>query len=288
MSRTKLALFALSALIVAIFVISCEDWEVLGEQDPALAPAGSQVKIIATGTEEAWVFSCHPDSGLPITCDETWIEYIKAYCINDQMSDDTPTGSDVENCINNGGDPYTCAEIYCEDQKRWIDYTQMPSVLNKARVDISSIPGACGYNNSIIRAFAIMPGSEGGEGGHNEGMDGSILYGTPLNGIQLRFVALGGELYKLSDVPSQVPPLANPYVSKTDKRGKSEIKYRTPLPRYCNSAEIFFLEADIGVSISQFKVEYQVTAGTDTTTTDDDDDDDDNDDDAADDDDSAS
>ena len=160
---------------------------------------------------------------------------------------------------------------------QWVDYITNNTVIEEAEANIGSNPGSCGYLNSIVTAFVVIEDPyedqslEAGEEGA-----GVMIKGVPLNDIEVRFIADGGDMYKLSDVPGSVPPLSNPHLTRTDDRGKTEIKWRTPLPTFCNFDITYRLSADIGVSRAYTAVSFMVPAWASTEeTTDDDDDDDD-------------
>ena len=269
MRNVSLALLALIAFSGGLFVMSC------GEVDPALAPAGSVISILGS-SQTSWQYSCHEDSELPIICYDTWRNYLITYCQQNLAAD---PNSAVQDCIGQpGGTLDTCTLLVCDTQNYWLVFAEDRNVLRQAQANISVTPGACGYLNTIVSAFVTMAEEIGTSGGGSagatagSGTSGGEIEGIPLNDIEVRFIAEGGEMYKLSDLPSQVPPLANPYMTATDDRGKADIKYRTPLPTFCDYTRSFILSADIGVSIAYYQLDFTVASSTGGLEGDDDDD----------------
>ena len=267
MRTYALALFALVAIITGTIIVSC------GEVDPALAPAGASISIMGSNQTE-WTYSCHEDSNLPIVCYDTWRNYLIEYC-RLVLTEDPDQA--VQECLAGGSTLGDCTLLVCDTQNYWLTFAENRQVLLEAQTNISITVGACGYLNTIISAFVTKPDvseGAGGQSGITEGSEGSGGYirGIPMNDIEVRFIAEGGELYKLSDIPSDIPPLANPYVTRTDDRGKAEVKYRTPLPTLCDYTQSYILSADIGVSISFYQLDFTVEAGEEEEGADDDDD----------------
>jgi hypothetical protein len=254
MRTNMLVLLTVVAIVGGLILVSC------GESDPALAPAGSIITIL-TNQEVNWNYSCQNPSGLPIVCYETWVQYLVAYC-QLRQEDSVTRDDNVQECIDGGISLEECSNYWCADGNLWIDLTLDTEVLFQARGDIGSNIGSCGYLNTIVAAFVTLSTSSGSTGDSGGDTVGGSLSGTPLNDIEVRFIAQGGELYELADVPSQIPPLANPYVTATDDRGKAEVKYRTPLPTVCGSTITYVLSADIGVSQAAMSVNFTVDAGT--------------------------
>jgi hypothetical protein len=271
MRTFTLVLLALAATVAGILILfSC------GQVDPALAPAGATITLIGPG-ESTFTYSCHDASGLPIVCYDTWRDYLIAYCRLDLTNNPNQA---IEDCLAQGYKNDDCTLLVCENQNYWVNYIEDDDVISEAQANITATPGACGYMNSIISAFVLSAGSSTTGTAATGGTQGSVS-AQPMNDIELRFIAEGGEMYKLSDVPGDVPPLSNPYVTKTDERGKAEVKYRTELPTFCGYQNSFTLSADIGVARTFLTLDFVVeesgeTLGDDTTddTTDDTGDDD--------------
>jgi hypothetical protein len=250
MRKSAWALLALAAMMmgtIGVLISAC------GESDPALAPSGAKVRIVGWETEK-WEIRCSEETGLPAFCGQAFSDFMEKQCVAD--------GAGTEE----------------ECEAWWFAYDETSSdyrlAKRAARLAISNTPGACGYNNSIVTAFVekYTYGSAGDtESSETEGSTGGALGGEPMNDIELRFIAYDGEMYKLSDDPKLLPPLANPYVTRTDDRGKSEIKYRVPRPVACDFEYTYLLEADIGVSKAWVQIEFTVEEATEEDVTDDDD-----------------
>jgi hypothetical protein len=159
---------------------------------------------------------------------------------------------------------------YCQE-KGWVTTCQDPSTLTSVQTEISVNQGLyCGYEDRLIdalvtfNAFAIGTGSSGS------------TTGTPSNGMLVRWIAGGGELYQPTDDPSVVPPLTDPYYNKTDDRGISEVKYQVSRPGACGASIAYTISADVGNTSTATTFTYTVQAATvdDDTSPDDDDDND--------------
>jgi hypothetical protein len=81
---------------------------------------------------------------------------------------------------------------------------------------------------------------------------------NPLNNIEVRWTAMGGELYLPADIPGEVPPLSNPFYDKTGETGLSEIKWRIALPTACGEGMTYRIGASIGTAAASFQSDITV------------------------------
>lgn len=272
MKKVVWALLVTAAIIAGMaIIISC------GETNPGIAPAGAVISLV-TNQAVDWTYSCHAQSNLPWVCYDTWKDYLISYCILAQENDGERY-SEVDSCVDSGYALEDCAKWYCDDKGYWIDFIEDNVAQTTAQSTIGANLGSCGYMNTIVSAFVTLPGSSDSESGYEggDGATGGTISGEVMNGIEVRFISQGGEMYKLSDIPGDIAPLANPYVTETDERGKADVKYRTPLPTFCDTTLSYVLSGDIGVSQAFMTISYMVDASNADATDDDDDDDDDND-----------
>lgn len=246
MKNVVWALLIILALAMGILIISC------GEVDPALAPAGAIIELVGS-SENAWEYSCNYK--VPYPCLEELESYLVAAC-------------KVEDWPNLPEGPERDAE--CEG-RLWKQGLANDKYLNNFRDEIALEVGSCGSLNNIVTAFAYLPASTGSTTGATGENAGTSLTGEVLNDIEVRFIAVNGEMYRLSDISGAVPPLANPYLTRTDDRGKAELKYLTQFPTVCGSTTTYILSADLGVSKTEMSITFTVTAETEEEATDDDD-----------------
>jgi len=235
MKKVVWALLALSALTAGILIVSC------GETDPALAPAGAVIDIVGEG-QTKWDYSCN--FKVPYPCLEELETYLIALCI-------------VRDLPGLGGGADT--EASCKGGY-WKELLLDDSALVAFRNEIALEVGSCGALNNIITAFVYLPGLAGATTGASGENAGTALTGTVLNDVEVRFVAVNGDMYLLSDISGESDPLPNPYLDRTDDRGKAEIKYLTQFPTVCESTYTYILYADIGVSKTSITVDFSVAA----------------------------
>ncbi len=254
-----LVAFAMVLASLAI-VASC------GETDPAQAPAGAGIEFVAeTGDGEAVVFTLdygtHDVCGIeiPDSCQEAFETRMQQYCVAPYMEEFTNVTQ-------------AQAEAACKDRAVWCNYTLTPIGDNSEETlgGLAAIfdDGECGYYEQIL--VAIVSRSSGSS------TSTDVIAGVPLNGVEVRWVTQGPliELYELSDVPGEIPPLANPYMDETDDRGITELKVRFPLPIAPGTQIDRIVTVDIGVDAASYKFTVTTEEG-DTSTSDDDASDDD-------------
>ncbi|MCC6158032.1 MAG: hypothetical protein IT350_08255 [Deltaproteobacteria bacterium] len=233
-----------------------------GETDPAQAPAGAGIEFVAeTGDGEAVVFTLdygtHEICGIeiPDSCQEAFYARMEQYCVEPHMQ----RYPDKTQAV---------AEAECKDRTVWCDYTLTPISEGSSETlgALAAIfeEGECGYYEQIL--VAIVSRSSGSSASTD------VVAGVPLNGVEVRWVTQGPlfELYELSDVPGEIPPLANPYMDETDDRGITELKVRFPLPIAAGSQIDRIVTVDIGVDVASYKFTVTTEEG-DTSTGDDDD-----------------
>jgi len=261
----RLLLATLGLLIVAFGLY----WLGCGEVDPALAPTGTTVTIIGNEgeTAEENTYGCHSDWNIPDPC----FSNFRTLCINmciinvvdGKFGDFEPDAQqEYLDCLQDFSEA-TCADSFCDNSSHWIETCENRRNKTKARNAIRSKPGRCGYINylvsAVVQSAAEVIVTEGQE-----------AISKPMNNVEVRWVANGGDMYMPSDIPGQIEPLSNPYYDESDDRGLSEIKYRVPIPTGCGDNITYELWADIGVDIDKVKINMVVDDSTD----EDDDDDD--------------
>lgn len=248
MNKVLWALLALTAILTGSLFISC------GETDPALAPAGAQITILNAGY--IWSYNC--TYSVPSICFEGMKKYMQRLCVSTRMDAGDSQAEAEYDCVT-GGDWVD----FADDEKNQEDYAKM----------ILGDEDACGSLNNIITAYVSNEVSTSTTTGSEEGA--TVGSAEAMNDVEVRFIAINGEMYKLSDISGSVPPLANPYITRTDDRGKAEVKYLTHFPTSCGSVVTYILQADVGISQASVTYEFQVedaeTSDDDTTTDDDDD-----------------
>jgi len=233
MKRLLLATSLVTLLALGIYVASC------GEVDPAYAPVGSSISLLSEG--QTWEYGCS-DFGLPSSCWDAYRNWCIAACsaalINGSMPDDSDAAELYEDCQ---GEDEACAEYVCDDYNQWTDYCAIIDVLRDVGTYIQSKEGRCGYKSFIITAIVTGEAKQLIAEGGDE-------VATPMNGVEVRWITSGGEMYELDDVPGTIPPLSNPFYDETDERGLSDIKLRVPLPNGCGYEVDYVIDASIGVS----------------------------------------
>lgn len=262
MKRLLLATIGLLIVAFGLQYLGC------GETDPALAPAGSSIQIIG-GTEggatEDTTYSCDSDWNIPIPCFTSFRTFCLRMCVNDVAAgnfDNLDSGARqiFDDCPF---DEAVCADQVCDDGNYWIMTCENRLYGAAARDYIRSKAGRCGYINYLISAV-VQSSAE------VISTEGTEAVTRPMNDVEVRWVANGGEMYMPADIPGEIEPLGNPFYDQTDDRGLSEIKYRIPIPTRCGDEISYSLAADIGVdaSVAEFKMAVE-----DSTEEDDDDDD---------------
>lgn len=108
----------------------------------------------------------------------------------------------------------------------------------------------CGYLSYVVTALV--------EG--KTPVDDDDTARPPLPGVQVCWTPSAGELYKPSDVPTEVPPQNIPYCEESNDYGLSEVKYRIPLPVRCGVVKVHEITADIGVSSDSATITVTVDA----------------------------
>lgn len=243
MLKNAVAFFVVAVLAVALCLASC------GETDPAEAPAGAQ--IIFVGDNEGQLSITYggvDDYGVTWPCYEIFVDLMIDYCIAAELNEN-PTMTEAD------------AEAYCK-AGRWVVWVEDYGELAR---DALRTAGRCGYYEMIITAMVV----KGGEAAQSETAQ-SI---ETLNDIEVRWIVTNGaELYELADIPGEIPPLANPYITRTDDRGLIEVKVRVPLPNLPGSQSDYLISADIGVDASTFEIQMIAEDVSDEGTTTDDDD----------------
>ncbi len=248
MKKLLLATSTLLALTLVIYLASC------GQLDPAWAPAGSTITLVSAETIE-WEYGCS-DGNLSDACHKAFRDYCVAQCAVALQAGSFDEGEGYyKDCLSQSlGDEAFCAEYVCDDYSLWneycYDFENDLDHYGQAVDYLSTKSGRCGYANDIVSALVTR-------GISSDSATGSTAV-EPLNDVEVRWIADGGEMYEVDDVPGDVAPLANPHYSRTDERGVSEIKYRLPFPATCGSTYTYNLTADIGVDMAFFKATFTV------------------------------
>lgn len=254
-----LVAFAMVLASLAI-VASC------GETDPAQAPAGAGIQFVSeTGDGEqvttSWEFGTATICGIEVvdSCRDEFIAKMIELCTQQAYLDDPQH----ENATP------ADAEAQCKEETVWCNYTlaTVPdgtTTYGGVANSFSEELGECGYYEQILVALVSRAS------GSSTSTD--VIAGVPLNGVEVRWVTQGRflELYELSDVPGEIPPLANPYMDESDDRGITELKVRFPMPVAPGSTIDRIVTVDIGVDMASYKFTFTTEEG-DTTSGDDDD-----------------
>jgi len=238
MKRLILATCSILVLVIVIYAANC------GPTDPALAPAGSTVTL---GEDESIDFDCDPDWDIPTSCLGSFRDDCLTSCENGLIQGSNTIPEDLKTQFEScQGAPAACANEICNNRAGWMEVCAGDIGL-AIRDQIISTPGSCGYADWLVSAYVQSGG-------------GTMGLGAPLNKVEVEWIAAGGELYLIDDVPGQIQPLANPYYAETDERGISQIKYHTALPNSCGQTLSYVLAADIGVANARETFDY--AAGT--------------------------
>jgi hypothetical protein len=254
MKRLLLATFGVVSLTLVIYLASC------GQTNPAFAPVGSSITIVGT-TDQTWDFNCITDWLIPSSCYDPFRTYCVGQCelAVQQAAETESWSSDIssfqglfDTCMTQyptAGIEF-CSTVVCDESGKWRTYCEASDNLQRAYDYISSKEGRCGYQNLIISALVTKQ--------QQTASTGQTAATEPLNDVQVRWIAQGGELYEIGDVPGEVAPLANPHYDSTDERGISEVKYRLPFPNLCGSLIDYILTADIAVAQASVTLEFSV------------------------------
>lgn len=256
MKRMLIVTMSLLLVSVVFYVFGC------GEIDPALAPAGASVMLVGLEDDLQVPYECDKDWSLPDPCFNVFREYCIDTCVDDMIGGSYGKYSDAEenaykDCIDDY-DEQDCAEAVCDSQyNAWITACKDGGVFEDAQNYIRSERGTCGYISYLVSSVVEGVGAEViAEGGET--------VTSPLNGVEVRWTVSAGELYKPSDIPTEVLPLSNPYYDESDERGLSEVKYRIPLPVRCDVTQYYMITSSIGVSQDSANIVLSVTDAEDT------------------------
>jgi hypothetical protein len=265
MKRLAATIIGVLVASVSIYLYGC------GETDPALAPAGSSISFVGYGEEatisDSW--ACDQDWNVPDPCFTVFRQYCIDVCAANAQNGqfpDTQAESLYNNCLSG---PEACADLVCDTYDKWIATCEENQYAQAARNFLRAADGRCGFIYYLVPA--VVNGSISSSSTTSAG--GSSVT-NPLDDIEVRWTTMGGALYKPSDDPTKVPPLANPYYDRTNDRGISEVKYQLPIPTRCGQSASYELGASIGVDAATASFDLDVEAGEttddDTTSADDD------------------
>lgn len=81
----------------------------------------------------------------------------------------------------------------------------------------------------------------------------------PLNNVEVSVVA-NGDLYLLEDDRSKMPPLAQPFYTETDERGRVELVWRYRLAYVCGDELSRDFNASVGTAVSKLKMNISCEA----------------------------
>ena len=82
--------------------------------------------------------------------------------------------------------------------------------------------------------------------------------GAPLNDVEIWFMtwpSQDDELYLPEDDRSALPPLTEPYFTRTDERGRAEIIWLFHGPMACGAAETHWIEASVGTTRNRLTID---------------------------------